>query len=516
MKKLLHPYLLAIYPVLFLYSKNIDFFPLGVIATPVLAASLLAFILLNTLTFLLRNESKAGVLTSLFMFSFLSYGHYSRLSEGNLYQDALNLLLWSILLALFIWVVVFLVKDASRLTKPLNIASLFLIALPIVNIGVYSLTNKVSVKTDGGDLATGQSVLGARKTLPDIYYIILDGYGRSDVLNEMYNYDNSELIEYLTDKGFYVAAKSTTNYNSTSLSLASSLNLNYIDELISGADSNTRDKKPLNELMRRNEVASTLRKNGYRFVVISSGYYGSDIKDANLFLAAENSLGEFENAVVSLTPVPAFLSIFSLKNDFTVASVHRRTVLNAFDKLSDTSIPQKPAFIFAHIIAPHSPFVFGENGEGVPRNQSLKGWDGSLLVGVGGFTKEDYLKYYRDQAAFVSKKVKATIENILSNSEQPPVIILQSDHGPGSGLDWKSLENTNLKERFSILNAYYFPDKDYNILYESITPVNTFRIIFNKYFGSELELLPNENFFSTYSEPYKFSEVTDVIERGAR
>lgn len=357
MKKLLYPYLLAIYPVLFLYSKNIDFFPLGVTAIPILATSLLTFILLNTLTFLLRNKSKAGVLTSLFIFPFLSYGHFSRLLEGSLYQDALNLLVFSILLALFIWVMTSLVKDAGRLTIPLNIVSLFLVSLPIVNIGVYSLTNKVAVKTDrvaeeGNDY---QSVLGTSKTLPDIYYIILDGYGRSDVLSDMYDHDNSELIDFLRDKGFYVAAKSTTNYNSTSLSLASSLNLNYIDELISGVDSNKRDQKPLNELMGRNEVVSTLRKNGYSFVVISSGYYGSDIKNANLFLAAENSLGEFENAVVTLTPIPAFLSIFSLTNDFTVASVHRRTVLNAFEKLANIPSTEKPAFYFRpHYRSPHT------------------------------------------------------------------------------------------------------------------------------------------------------------------
>lgn len=148
----------------------------------------------------------------------------------------------------------------------------------------------------------------------------------------------------------------------------------------------------------------------------------------------------------------------------------------------------------------------------MPRNQSLKGWEGSHLIGQGGFTREDYIKYYRGQATFVSKKVKSVIENILKNSEQPPIIILSSDHGPGSMLDWESLENTNLKERFAILNAYYFPDKDYGILYESITPVNTFRIIFNKYFGASLELLPDANFFSTYSRPYKFFNVTNTVE----
>ena len=50
------------------------------------------------------------------------------------------------------------------------------------------------------------------KKAPDIYYIILDGYVRDDVLKDLFAYDNSGLIEYLRGRGFFVAEQSRSNY----------------------------------------------------------------------------------------------------------------------------------------------------------------------------------------------------------------------------------------------------------------------------------------------------------------
>ena len=63
---------------------------------------------------------------------------------------------------------------------------------------------------------------------PDIYYIILDAYGRSDVLQTTYGIDNSVFLSQLQELGFYVAECSMSNYAQTELSLSSSLNLNYL------------------------------------------------------------------------------------------------------------------------------------------------------------------------------------------------------------------------------------------------------------------------------------------------
>ncbi len=68
-----------------------------------------------------------------------------------------------------------------------------------------------------------------------------------------------------------------------------------------------------------------------------------------------------------------------------------------------------------------------------------------------------------------------------------------------------------LRQKFGILNAIYFPDRGYNDLYEDLTPINTFRIIFNRYFGQNFPLLPDTS-YSHYSRDdlYSFFDVTEV------
>jgi len=89
------------------------------------------------------------------------------------------------------------------------------------------------------------------------------------------------------------------------------------------------------------------------------------------------------------------------------------------------------------------------------------------------------------------------VDEILKNSAQPPIIIIQGDHG---------LQYYN---PFPILNVYYLPDNGSQDLYPTISPINSFAVIFNHYFGAQLALKPDNSFLSTYSRPYDFKAVTD-------
>ena len=101
------------------------------------------------------------------------------------------------------------------------------------------------------------------------------------------------------------------------------------------------------------------------------------------------------------------------------------------------------------------------------------------------------------------------MQEILDKS-RPSIIILQADHGPGSLLNWESGAQTNVRERFSIFNAYYFP-KPVDVLYKEITPVNTFRIILNCFFGMKYQLLEEKCYYTTWERPYDFKDVTDRV-----
>ena len=86
---------------------------------------------------------------------------------------------------------------------------------------------------------------------------------------------------------------------------------------------------------------------------------------------------------------------------------------------------------------------------------------------------------------------------LITGSDTPPLIIFQGDHGP-----WLQPRDRH----FWILNAYYLPGHT-DKLFPQISPVNTFRYIFNAYFGGKYDMLPNITYFSPVPNLYDFSEV---------
>jgi len=133
-------------------------------------------------------------------------------------------------------------------------------------------------------------------------------------------------------------------------------------------------------------------------------------------------------------------------------------------------------FTFAHILSPHPPYLFDRNGNIVSlMPKELNPW----------LDKSGYV----DQVLFLNKKVEVLVETLL-HSDTPPIIILQADHGPFCK-DPLSPEFWNAK--FCILNAYYLPEGGNRKLYPSITPVNSFRVVLDYYFGADLGLLEDDS-----------------------
>jgi hypothetical protein len=176
--------------------------------------------------------------------------------------------------------------------------------------------------------------------------------------------------------------------------------------------------------------------------------------------------------------------------------------------LQETPALDGDYFIYAHIIAPHPPFVFDQHGVPLSHDRPFKLADANQFI--KDYSRKAYLTGYRNQMQYINSLVLKTVDTILAKSKTPPIIIIQGDHGPGAYLHWSSLENTFPAERFSILNAYYFPDRDYSLLYPSISPVNSFRVVIDKYFGGTYPMLPDRHFYSQWSFPFSFREVTDL------
>lgn len=102
----------------------------------------------------------------------------------------------------------------------------FKLIFPIYNIAIFQIQSGGSVEIKHAspwEEAVRLDAHSINNSLPDIYYIIVDGYGRSDLLKELFEYDNSTFLQFLSDRGFYVAEAAHSNYVQTSLSIASSL-----------------------------------------------------------------------------------------------------------------------------------------------------------------------------------------------------------------------------------------------------------------------------------------------------
>jgi len=517
---IVHPILFAAFPVLFLFAHNIGEVRPGAVLIPsavVLSGALLSYGLLAAAS---KNRQEAALIVSLFLALFFSYGHVASACERILdtylpvaqvvgSADAFLYPVWNI----FFIAGFFGIRKASHalrgLTRFLNIFAACLIAISLTQIFLYALRRQqVSVVNEVRGSGSGLQKQQSPRTYPDIYFLVLDGYARADVLQDIYHYDNREFMRQLTDRGFLVASKSSANYAQTELGLASALNMNYLDDLLEGIDTNSDDRGPLRTLITRSRVATFLRQHGYKVVAFASGFDPTEMTGADLYMADGAGIGEFQSVLINTTPLARLLGSLS-KTDVSYES-HRRRILYALEELPEVAKLKSPKFVFVHITAPHPPFVFGQYGEITQPRRAFLPWDGGHFMHLRGATRNEYVTGYIRQLAFISQKVSETLERILSISQQSPIIILQSDHGPGSQLDWESRERTNLDERLAILNAWHLPEGTVD-LYDGISPVNTFRLLFNHYFDTDFKLLSDQSYFSTWSHPFKFVDVTCEI-----
>jgi Sulfatase len=511
----IHPFLFALFPILFVYSQNLEQLSLPQIWTSVLVLLGFALGFFLLLALILRNVMKAGIMLSLLLILFFSYGYFYRLLWGGRGRSSI---VEGYLVLLVVWAMIFaagsaLVLKAKRglpdTTRVLNVMALVLVMLSVFNIAVYEFRTRTA--RQGGGQVKPMEIAQPRAvqpgTLPDIYYIILDGYARADVLEEVYGYDNSEFLDYLEQKGFFVADKSQANYAHTALSLAASLNLGYLDDLAARVGPESNDRQPLGEVIKDNPVFRFLKQHGYVIVAFSTDYAPTDLKNADVYLGSGRSLNALEIGLITSTPIPWLVAG---RSEFDPYTPHGNRILYTLDHLADTAQLPAPHFVFAHVVGPHPPFVFDEEGNRIQPNEPFNLGDGSGFFERGG-TREEYLQGYTAQLTFINGKVKAMLNDLMSQTTRPTIIILQADHGPGLLLDWDDPENTCFRERLSILNAYLLPGGGATDLYEEITPVNTFRVILNRYFGTELERLADESYYSTWDRPYQFINVTDKV-----
>jgi hypothetical protein len=491
-----HPPLFAAFPVLSIYSANLALIPLSDLWVPLITVVGLSFPIWAICGLIARSWSRGASAASLICSTLVFYSPISRAIP--LFS---TLSVWFGCVALLGVAMGFLLKNPTFL----NIMSSLMVAASLGgiawgNIHADSDLSKVAFTTPAGSTETGGH-------LPDIFYIILDGYGREDALKRVMHFDNSGFIDALKKRGFYVADKSHSNYVQTELSISSSLNFNLIPNLLPHMSSNSSDRKPLDALISNSAASRFLTGRGYRTISITSGFPPLKFPFSDLWLTQAATTSLFETTLLQMSP-------FVNRDQVTESQFiwRRSAILGALENTRRLAVESpRPRFVFVHVLAPHPPFVFGPHGELVRHHGPYGFWDGSDYMTYAG-NRETYRNGYVNQVQYLNSQVLLTVDALLSSKEKP-IILIQGDHGSKMKLDQDDLAKTDVTECFENLSTFYVPENVRKRLYPTITPVNSFRILLSSLFGAKLPLMPDKSWYSPYSKPYQFTDVTaEVVE----
>jgi hypothetical protein len=514
--------LFTIYPLLFLWAVNISQMDPAVVVRPFLFTLIGSALLYGMLLLVFRNGIKAALIGTVLLIAFFTYGdvYYAARSVPvfNILNHHIVLVpLYLLLTGLGIWGI-FRIKKYDNFVLYLNGISLVLVVLQVVELS-YAYIRTSYAASQPVKLQSGLTLSTNLKDMPDIYVIVLDTYMRSDALKQDLEYDNSPFINQLTQMGFYVAGCGHPNYTFTYASIAALLDMRYIP----GAYANDVWDEFSNNgfwsaLLKNTEVHQQLESVGYKTVAFQEPaplvqFDNSDIligvdhptinsqylypfeaiyvnSSAATLLNALDPKGKLEHLLQGKSASQPTASV-----DFSgVTGVNRELVISRvtstlyiLNHLQDLPAVAGPKFTYAHIFVPHTPFAFSPEGELVTDPNFYSAIQGKAV-------NDEYEKQgYLNQIQYIDKAILPVLETIISKSKRAPIIILMGDHG---------LKNDN---RYTDLLAYYLPNGS-GKLYPSISPVNSFRLIFDEYFGANYPLLPDLTYISDTSaltaDPY--------------
>jgi hypothetical protein len=382
-----------------------------------------------------------------------------------------------------------LLRRAAQLEKLNNFLLVGSIVLVLLNL--YTISSFEIAKSRANQLSY-QNTLEANTelptplggTFPDIYYIILDAHARSDVLLRRFDYDNSSFIQQLEDLNFYVAECSQTNYWRTEFAVGSALRMDYFGDEFTDAAA-----LPDWEF---SEAIQNLKARGYSIINFESRAVLNQQLGEDLLLTRRSgaylyeniypftNLNDFESQLIQTTWLQSWLQLLGnfadqLPESFVVDAEnaayleHYRQTLFILDELARVPHLPGPKFVYVHILVPHEPFVFDANGQYHYRQTDIEFEEG-----------------YRNNVQFLNNQLTPILKELIANSAEAPIIIMQGDHGP-NGSPPATL--------MPILNTYHFPAGGDTKLYPAISPINSFRLLFDHYLGTEYGLLNDLSYY---------------------
>lgn len=513
----IYPLLAAAYPVLALYAINLrEMIPPDEMIAPLLLAVGCAGLVLMMLRPVTGTWHRAGILTTLLVILFFTYGPaWEAVRDMVVGGHATLVATWLVAAALagvLVWKL-----DGRRLATATPVLNLVLVALLVGNVLAIARF-QLDLRADQPGQAT--AILGDSSTLraerlPDIYWVILDRYGSQDVVDQYYDHDITPFLDELRARGFYIADRATANYLKTAPSLVSARNMEYLDgEALRDRASADDDWGPLyRDLSRSFRLLEVLRGLDYRFAYLGTYWdFTATHPEADVNYVYDEGRSEFATVLREQTMLRALEALADEATDVR----RERWNLTRFqwDRLHDAISLGGPKLVHAHFSLPHDPYVFHADGsfvsEETERERSTEA-------------------NYADQVEYTNAAVLDFVDELLAaDAANPPIVVIQSEEGPWPhrfrmnepGFRWADeATDEELHEKFGVLSAFYLPDlpgdraEDAG-LYRSVSLVNQWRLILNHWLGTDYDLLPDRNFiWPDQGDIYEFIDVTDRVRR---
>ena len=339
----------------------------------------------------------------------------------------------------------------------------------------------------------------------DVYWLVFDRYG-SDRSIELAFGQPSRLTSWLRENGFAVLDDSHANYVKTALSMATTLNVTHLDRLAARMGPDTGDHDPVYAALHDSVVARQFKALGYSYHHIGSWWQPTrSDRGADVNYNADG-LSDFAAVLYDTSALPVLSRTLGLvERQPSTRSRHYAHNVYGLDALDSLRAVAGPKFVLAHILLPHTPYVFETDGTYVSaanaRGRSVRdGWERQL--------------------EYTNRRLQTFFEDLLElPPDEQPIIILQADEGPWDpfyrqnrhDVDWATAPEDEVEIKFGILNAWYVPETDL-ALDPAMSAINTFPVLFSRYFGLDYELLPDTVYGSGgWRRPYDLTDITDRV-----
>lgn len=482
----LHPFLFTLYPVFFLYSKNLyELQTPSVMVRPLVVSLCVAAILLGLSYLYFRKLGVAAVMASLFSLSSLT------LMGGivKLLMDWLHLGLgmngplvyfsaYAVLVVGPIWILLRVKNLPAWVGMYMNLAACGVLILPLslTLIGeerdpFVSLVDRVPFPAS--DIETSPR--------PDVYFILLDGYARADVLSESFQFDNGPFLEGMKSRGFFVADASVTSYANTIQSTAAMFNLDYLENLI--GEGIEPEKSVHLRLIRHHTVSAVFSRLGYTTMALDSGFLAT-ATDSRFDVVIPSTrpwfvLSQFEQSVAKFTRLTRLNEFLGVSFEEIYWRQHIGFVLENLDAPIEED-GDTPVFFQAHVMSPHTPHVLLADGT---FTTTRFGAMNPRALARQPEPFDEVGRRYVEQVQGLNRHIEEAVDRILEGSREPPIIAIVSDHGP------RVIEDPEWPHRdFGTLFMLFIPGVDPDSFEHDVNDVELFPLILNEAFGFEMPM----------------------------